>query len=317
VSEFFTLSVLVATIASAVRLAVPYLLAALGETIGQRSGVLNLGVDGVMLLSAFGSYYAVVETGSHILGIVVGLAIGAFMGVVYAVVTVFLQAEQGISGIGIFLFGLGFSDLLFQEWVGTVVPIRSLPSLSKLPGVGGFFEQLEDITYIGELFFSHNLMTYVAFALVPVVTWMLNNTTFGLNIKAVGENPQAADSLGVSVEKTRFAAIMIGNTMAGLAGATLSLQLGAFQHNLTNGLGFIAVALVYFGAWRAKWVMAGAMLYGIVTATRLQWQARDIIPNSASDLAAMAPALITILALVLLAKRVRGPAALTKPFSRH
>ena len=90
-----------------------------------------------------------------------------------------------------------------------------------------------------------------------------------------------------------------------------------FQQNLTNGLGFIAVALVYFGAWRAKWVMAGAMLYGIVTATRLQWQARDIIPNSASDIAAMAPALITILALVLLAKRVRGPAALTKPFSRH
>jgi len=316
-SDFFTLSVLVATIASAVRLAVPYLLAALGETIGQRSGVLNLGVDGVMLLSAFGSYYAVVETGSHVIGIIVGLLIGAVMGVVYAVVTVVLQAEQGISGIGIFLFGLGFSDLLFQELVGTVKPIKSLPSLAKLPGVGPLFEKLEDITYLGELLFSHNLMTYVAFALVPAVTWMFKHTTFGMNIKAVGENPQAADSLGVSVEQTRFAAIMIGNTLAGLAGATLSLQLGAFQHNLTNGLGFIAVALVYFGAWRAKWVLAGAMLYGLVTATRLQWQARDIIPNSASDLAAMAPALITILALVLLAKRVRGPAALTRPFSRH
>lgn len=316
-SEFFTLSVLVATIASAVRIAVPYLLAALGETIGQRSGVLNLGVDGVMLLSAFGAYYAVVETGSHMLGIAVGLAIGAFMGVVYGIVTVVLQAEQGISGIGIFLFGLGFSDLLFEELVGTVVPVRSLPRLAQLPGVGSLFEKLEDITYLGDLLFSHNLLTYIAFALVPLVTWMLNHTTFGLNIKAVGENPQAADSLGVSVERTRFAAIMIGNTLAGLAGATLSLQLGAFQNNLTNGLGFIAVALVYFGAWRAKWVMAGAMLYGIVTATRLQWQARDIIPNSASDLAAMAPAIITILALVLLAKRVRGPAALTRPFSRH
>jgi len=316
-SEFFTLSVLVATIASAVRLAVPYLLAALGETVGQRSGVLNLGVDGVMLLSAFGAYYAVVETGSHVIGIIVGLAIGAFMGLVYGFVTVVLHAEQGISGIGIFLFGLGFSDLLFQEWVGTVKPIRSLPSLADLPGVGGLFEELEGIPHLGELLFSHNVLTYVAFALVPIVTWMLANTTFGLNIKAVGENPQAADSLGVSVEGTRFAAIMIGNTLAGLAGATLSLQLGAFQHNLTNGLGFIAVALVYFGAWRAKWVLAGAMLYGIVTATRLQWQARDIIPNSASDLAAMAPAIITILALVLLAKRVRGPDALTRPFTRH
>lgn len=279
--------------------------------------MLNLGVDGVMLLSAFGAYYAVVETGSHMLGIAVGLLIGLLMGVVYAVVTVNLHAQQGISGIGIFLFGLGFSDLLSQELVGAIQPIRKLPSLAKLPLVGGIFEPLEDIKYLGELLFSHNLLTYVAFALVPLVTWMMNNTTFGLNIKAVGENPQAADSLGVSVERTRFFAIMIGNTLAGLAGATLSLQLGVFQQNLTNGLGFIAVALVYFGAWRAKWVMAGAMLYGIVTATRLQWQARDIIPNSASDIAAMAPALITILALVLLAKRVRGPAALTKPFSRH
>lgn len=316
-SEFFTLSVLVATIASAVRFAVPYLLAALGETVGQRAGVLNLGVDGVMLLSAFGAYYAVVETGSHLFGIFVGLLIGLFMGVVYGVVTVNLHAEQGISGIGIFLFGLGFSDLLFQELVGTVIPIRKLPSLADLPGVGAIFEPLEGITYLGELLFSHNLMTYLAFALVPAVTWMLNSTTFGLNVRAVGENPQAADSLGVSVEKTRFAAIMIGNALAGLAGATLALQLGAFQHNLTNGLGFIAVALVYFGAWRSKWVLAGAMLYGIVQATRLQWQARDIIPNSASDLAAMAPAIITILALVLLAKRVRGPAALTRPFTRH
>jgi len=317
VSEFFTLTVLSATLASAIRLAVPYTFAALGETIGQRSGVLNLGVDGVMLVSAFGAYYAVLRTGSHLLGVGVGLLIGLLMGVVYAVVTVHLHAQQGISGIGIFLFGLGFSDLLAQELVGAIQPIRRLPSLAQLPGVGGIFEPLEDISVIGELLFSHNLLTYLAFVLVPLVTWLLNSTTFGLNIKAVGENPQAADSLGVSVERTRFAAILIGNTLAGLAGATLALQLGVFQQNLTNGLGFIAVALVYFGAWRAKWVLAGAMLYGIVTATRLQWQARDIIPNSASDLAAMAPALITILALVLLAKRVRGPAALTKPFSRH
>lgn len=316
-SEFFTLSVLVATFASAVRLAVPYLLAALGETIGQRSGVLNLGVDGVMLLSAFGAYYTVLQTGSHTLGVLVGLLVGLTMGLIYGVVTVVLHAEQGISGIGIFLFGLGFSDLLFQELVGTPKPIASLPKLAKLPGVGGLFETLEDIPYLGEALFSHNLMTYLAFVLVPVVTWLLGNTTFGLNIRAVGENPQAGDSLGVSVAWTRFFAILIGNSLAGLAGATLSLQLGIFQHNLTNGLGFIAVALVYFGAWRSRWVMAGAMLYGIVTATRLQWQARDIIPRSASDLAAMAPAIITILALVLLARRVRGPAALTRPFTRH
>ena len=308
-SDFFTLSILVATFASGVRTAMPYLLAALGETIGQRSGVLNLGVDGVMLLGAFGAYYTVLETDNHWLGVLVGIAIGLFMGFVYAVVTVYLHAQQGISGIGIFLFGLGFSDLLFQELVGTPKPIRALPKV-EIP-------LLADIPHLGDALFNHNLLTYAAFLLVPAVTWLLMRTTFGLNGRAVGEHPQAADSLGVSVEHTRFQAILIGNTMAGLAGAGLSLQLAIFQHNLTNGLGFIAVALVYFGAWKPKWVMAGAMLYGLVTATRLRWQSLDIIPQGASDVAAMAPAIITILALVLLASRVRGPAALTRPFTRH
>ncbi len=316
-SQFFTVSVLLATLATAIRFAVPYLLAALGETIGQRSGVLNLGVDGIMLLGGFGAYYTVLETQSHLAGIGVGIAVGLFMGIVYAYVTVFLHAEQGISGIGIFLFGLGFSDLLFQELVGTPKPIKPLPTLDKLPGVGGIFEPLIDIPVVGELLFDHNLLTYFALLLVPFVTWLLMKTTFGMNVRAVGENPQAADSLGVSVAKTRFIAILIGSSLAGLAGATLSLQLAIFQHNLTNGLGFIAVALVYFGAWQPRWVLAGALLYGLVTATRIRWQSLDIIPQSASDIAAMAPAIITILALVLLASRVRGPAALTKPFSRH
>ena len=315
-SDFFSLSVIVATLATAIRFAVPYLLAALGETIGQRSGVLNLGVDGIMLLGAFGAYYTVLETDSHLFGILVGRAIGVVMGVVYAVVTVYLHAQQGISGIGIFLFGLGFSDLLFQELVGTPKPIKPLPTLDELPLVGPIFEPLVDLEYVGTLLFDHNLLTYLAFALVPVVTWLLMKTTFGLNVRAVGENPQAADSLGVSVTRTRFTAIVLGSSMAGLAGATLSLQLAIFQHNLTNGIGFIAVALVYFGAWQPRWVMAGALLYGLVTATRLKWQSLDIIPQGASDIAAMAPAVITILALVLLANRVRGPAALTKPFTR-
>ncbi len=276
-SDFFTLSILVATFASGVRTAMPYLLAALGETIGQRSGVLNLGVDGVMLLGAFGAYYTVLETDNHWLGVLVGIAIGLFMGFVYAVVTVYLHAQQGISGIGIFLFGLGFSDLLFQELVGTPKPIRALPKV-EIP-------LLADIPHLGDALFNHNLLTYAAFLLVPAVTWLLMRTTFGMNVRAVGENPQAADSLGVSVEHTRFQAILIGNTMAGLAGAGLSLQLAIFQHNLTNGLGFIAVALVYFGAWKPKWVMAGAMLYGLVTASRIRWQSLDIIPQCASDVA--------------------------------
>jgi len=230
---------------------------------------------------------------------------------------VFLHAKQGISGIGIFLFGLGFSDLLFQELVGTPLPIRPLPRLDQLPAVGAIFEPLVELPVVGPVIFDHDLLTYLAFVLVPVITWLMRKTTFGMNVRAVGENPQAADSLGVSVARTRFVSILIGSTLAGLAGATLSMQLAIFQQNLTNGIGFIAVALVYFGAWRPRWVMAGALLYGVVTATRIRWQSLGIIPQGASDVAAMAPAIITILALVLLASRVRGPAALTRPFTRH
>lgn len=307
--DLFTVSVLVSTFAAGIRLATPYLLAALGETIGQRSGVLNLGVDGVMLLSAFGAYWTVLETESHVLGMLVGLLVGLVMGLVYAAITIIFQAEQGISGIGIYLFGLGFSDLLFEELVGTPTPIKSLPKV-KIP-------LLADIPHLGDALFNHRVTTYLAFLLVPVVTLMLAKTTFGLNVRAVGENPEAADSLGVSVGLVRFRAILIGNGFAGVAGAALVLGLGIFQPNLTQGLGFIAVALVYFGAWRPRGVMVGALLYGLVAAIVLQLKARELIPLEASDLAAMAPAVLTIVALVFLAGRIQAPAALTKPFSRH
>ncbi|MEM9564304.1 MAG: ABC transporter permease [Actinomycetota bacterium] len=306
--DLFTLSVLVTVLASGVRLATTYLLAALGETIGQRSGVLNLGVDGVMLLSAFGAYWTALETENLWLAALVGMLVGLLMGVVYAVITLVFRAEQGISGIGIYLFGLGFSDLLFEEIVGTPTPSARLPTIS--------IPVLADIPYVGEALFEHNLMTFLAFAMVPVVAFLLFRTTFGMNVRAVGENPEAADSLGVSVFWIRFRAILIGNALAGLAGAALTLRLGNFQNNLTQGLGFIAVALVYFGAWRPRGVMLGALLYGIVGALVLQLKARQIIPLEASDLAAMAPAVLTIVALVVLAGRVDAPSALTQPFSR-
>ena len=307
-SDFFTQAVLVATVASGIRLAVPLLLASLGETFGQRSGVLNLGVDGIMLLGAFGGYYMVLETGSVWLGLLMGIGIGVILGLVSAVISVTLKAEQGISGIGIYLFGLGMSDLLFQKLVGTPRPVSSFPKLD-IPG-------LSDIPILGDMLFRHSIIVYVAFGLVPVSMYIINRTTFGMNIRAVGENPEAADSLGVSVVRTRYLTVTIGGTLAGIAGAALAIDLGIFQQNLTNAQGFIAIALVYFGAWRPAGVMGGALLYGFVNSLVLQFKTLGIIPRGWSDIAAMAPAIITILALVLVARRFRQPAALTKPFSR-
>lgn len=307
-SEFFTVSVIVATLASGVRLATPFLLAGLGETIGQRSGVLNLGVEGVMLIGAFTAYFVALETGSAALGVLGAIAAGAAMGLLYAFITLVMQAEQGISGIGIFLFGLGFTDLLFQKQVGTPTPIEGLSKV-KIPILG-------DIPRVGEILFDHNVLVYVAFICVPLVWLMMNKTTFGLNIRAVGETPEAADTLGVSVNGTRLFTILLGNTFAGLAGAALALEVGVFQQNLTAGQGFIAVALVYFGAWRAVGVMSGALLFGVVSATVLQWKTLGIVTGATASLTAMAPAILTIVVLVLVSRRIAAPAALTKPFDR-
>ncbi|MDJ0954091.1 MAG: ABC transporter permease [Acidimicrobiia bacterium] len=307
-SELFTQAAIVAVVAGGIRLAVPLLVASLGETFGQRSGVLNLGVDGIMLLGAFGGYYAVLQSGSPWLGLLVGIGIGFIMGLVSALMAVTLKAEQGISGIGVYLFGLGFSDLLFQKWVGTPRPIPKFPKLD-IPG-------LSDIPWLGEMFFQHSVVIYLAFAAIPLSMWIINKTTFGMNIRAVGENPEAADSLGVSVSRVRWSTVTIGGTLAGIAGAILAIDLGIFQQNITNAQGFIAIALVYFGAWRPLGIMLGALLYGLVNALVLQMKVLEIIPPDWSDIAAMTPAIITILALVVVATRFSPPSALTKPFTR-
>ncbi len=310
--DIFTASVF----ASAIRLATPYIFSALGETFAQRSGVLNLGVDGMMLMGAFTGFYAVhiaqqneamSEPLSLLLGVAVALLVGGLMGLAMAFVSVTLKAKQGISGIGVYLFGLGLSELLFQQWVGTPKAVSGFPRLN--------FPILTDLPIVGEIFFHHNLLVYVAFALVPISTFVLNKTTFGLMIRAVGQNPEAADAMGVNVARVRYATTTIGGMMAGLAGASLSIALiNLFQQNLTAGQGFIAVALVYFGGWRPYAVAAGAMLFSFVNA--LQLQIKVIGADIPSEFAVMAPYVITIIALVFATKRHEQPTALTKPYER-
>jgi simple sugar transport system permease protein len=295
--------------ASMIRLATPYIFAGIGETFGQRSGVLNLGVDGIMLMGAFFSFYTVYATGSLVLGLLAALLIGLLLGLATAFISVSLKAEQGISGIGMYLFGLGMSELLFQKLIGTPKSVSGFPRL-HIP-------VLSDIQFlgIGEIFFNHNLLVYLAFFLVPVSAFVLNRTTFGLMIRAVGQNPEAADAMGINVARVRYMTVTLGGLFSGLAGASLSIALlNVFQQNLTSGLGFIAVALVYFGRWKPFGVLAGALLFSFVNALQLQVSAIGVdIP---SEFAVMAPYVITIIALVFASKQTEKPTALTKPFER-
>lgn len=306
-SDFFTTTVLVGILASGIRLATPYLFAAIGETFGQRSGVLNLGVDGQMLIGAFAAFYVVYATENLWLGVLGAIIVGGLMGLAMAFVTVNLKAQQGISGIGFFLFGLGMSDLLFQMMVGSVETVKGF---SKI-----YIPFLSDIPIIGQIFFSHNIMVYAAFLLVPVSWFFLNKTNLGLKIRAVGENPEAADSLGVSVARVRYFTLIQGGILSGIAGASLSIALlNVFQQNMTSGLGFIAVALVYFGGWRPWGVLGGALLFSMVSSLQLWMQVKNVpIP---SEFAVMLPYVLTILVLVVSVSRVRAPSALTKPFER-
>ncbi len=199
------------------------------------------------------------------------------------------------------------SDLLFQMTMGTVETVKGFPPI-HIP-------VLSDLPIVGEIFFRQNLLVYIAYALVPISWFVLNKTNFGLKIRAVGENPEAADSLGVSVNTVRYLTSILGGILSGIAGASLSIALlNVFQQNLTSGMGFIAVALVYFGGWRPVGVLIGSLIFSMVNALQLWVQVLNIpIP---SDIAIMMPYVLTILALVVAVQRVRPPTALGKPFER-
>jgi general nucleoside transport system permease protein len=307
ITDLLTPTVLMGIAYSGIRLATPYLYATIGETIGQLSGVLNLGVEGMMLLGAYAGFYTTLRSGNPWLGLLTAIVVGVILGLINAVVSVTLKAEQGISGIGFYLFGLGMSELLFQVTLGTVETVSGFP-LVRLPLLGS-------LPVVGDLLFNHDMMVYAAYALVPIAWFMLNKTTWGLKIRAAGQNPAAADSLGVNIAAVRYATVTLGGVLSSIAGASLSIAvLNVFQQNLTSGMGFIAVALVYFGGWTPFGALAGSLLFSTVNSLQNWVQLLGLpIPP---DFALMLPYVLTILALVLSVRKVRTPAALTKPFER-
>ncbi len=305
-SDFFNLTVLFGILGTGISLATPYLYASIGETFVQLSGVYNLGVDGIMLMGAYSGFFVALRTGNLWLGLLAAAIVGALMGLIMAVISVTLKAEQGISGIGLQLFGLGLSSLLFQKTIGSPQPITGFSAV-KIPLLG-------DIPYLGDVLFNHTVLVYGAFLLVPLAAFVLNKTTFGLKVRSAGQNPHAADTLGVNITRIRYTTLLIGGTLAGIAGASLSIAwVNLFQENMTNGMGFIAVALVYFGGWRPLGVLAGAMLFSLVNALQFQVQIGNL--NIPYDILVMLPYIMTILALAF-ARRTQAPAALSRPFER-
>jgi len=305
--DFLSVGVMVGILTSMIRLATPFLYAAIGETFSQSAGVVNLGVEGIMLLGGYAAFYVALTTGNLWLGSLAAVLVGLMMGLLMSFISVTLKAEQGISGIGLYMFGLGLSSLLFKIMIGTVKTVIGFQPVN--------IPILADIPVIGPILFQNSLPVYGAFLLVPIAWWVLEKTTLGLKIKSVGQNPAAADSLGINVDRIRYFSVCLGSVLAGLAGASLSIALvNLFQDNLTAGQGFIAVALVYFGGWNPWGVMGGALLFSVVNSLQLWMQVLGV--KISSDVAVMLPYLLTIAALMVTVNRARQPAALNKPFER-
>jgi len=309
-SNIFTVSFFVSLLASTIRLATPILLPALGQIYTQRAGILNLSVEGTMTIGAVAGFAATFYSGSLWLGILAGMVFGMLFALLMAVLSVTLRANQVIAGIALNILGIGLAVFFYRVIFG----IQSLPpqvepfKMLKIPF-------LSEIPVIGVIFFQHNIIVYLAFIMVIITWFILEKTTFGLKIKAVGENPKASDSKGISVNKYRYIAILIGGLYAGAAGAFMSIgYLNIFTESIIGGRGFIAVSVVIFARFLPIRAMWGALLFGIASALQLRLQALGI--DVANQLMLMLPYALTIIALVLASKKAEFPSAYTIPYSR-
>lgn len=299
--------IIAAVLGTGIRLAAPFLLAGIGELFSQRSGVYNLGVEGVMMLGAFTAFIVAWSVGLLYLAVVAAVLVGVLMGLIMAFISVTLEGEQGITGIGLYMFGWGLSGLLFRRYVGFITSVQGFGPL-KVAGLSSF-------PLVGPIFFHHNWFVYLSLLMVALSAVVLNRTPWGLNVRAVGMKPEAADSLGVSVSRVRYQCVVLGSALAALAGAAISLgEANMYADNITAGRGFIAVALVYFARWNPWGMLAGSLLFGMVTSLQLWIQVLGI--RFPYEVAVILPYLATIVALAGVSRRVWAPAALGKPFRR-
>jgi simple sugar transport system permease protein len=296
----FVLSVIVSS--------TPLLLAATGELVAERAGVLNLGVEGMMLIGAVSGFAVMVVTGSPLLAVIAAAIGGMVMAGIFAVVSLGFLASQVPTGLALTIFGTGLSALVGSGYVG--VAVHRLPKLD-IPG-------LSDIPFVGPVVFGQDALVYLSFATVVGVWFFLNRSRAGLILRAVGDSHDAAHAIGYPVVRIRYLATLFGGAMAGLGGAYMSLAYNSsWAENMTAGRGWIALALVVFATWRPFWLVVGAYLFGAIMYFSLYVQGVGIpVP---SQFVSMLPYLATVLVLVLISRdktriRLNAPACLGRPF---
>ncbi len=299
---------LVSLIAATLRVSTPLIFATLGELFCERSGILNLGIEGTMFCGAFTGFAVTSLTGSLWLGVAGAILSGVLSGLLMSLLSVRLGLNQHVSGLGITLLFTAISLFLYRVIFGegqkppAIVPFQQIELFSNNP-------VLHEI-------FSQYLLTYIAIIIIPVVWFILFRTVFGLKIRSVGDNPEATDAAGINVYRLRTAALMIGGGLMGLGGAFLSIaQLGSFSFEIIAGRGWVCIALIIFANWHPVKVLWGSLLFGGVQA--LQSRLQFIQPDLPYELFLSLPYIVTILALTLAGRNASYPAALLKPYKRE
>ncbi len=294
------------------RSAVPLLLASLGEIYAERSGVLNLGVEGMMAIGAFSSFSVALITGNPWLGVIAGMLAALLLAMVHGIVSITLMGNQIVSGLAITMLGLGLSSVLGRFYVGNQLPTDSRLSPTPIP-------ILSSIPALGKILFTQDPLFYASIVLALVMWFLLFKTRYGIVIRSAGENPAAVDAVGISVTKVRYISTAVGGLTAGLAGAYLSLSYSpAWIENMTAGRGWIALALVIFSLWNPLRALLGAYLFGIVEAGGYSFQAMGFSQWLLNGL----PYLLTLVILTLgatesMRKRMGAPKYLGIPYIRE
>jgi simple sugar transport system permease protein len=307
-------SVIIATIvswlAASIRISAPLLYAGLGGLIAQKGGIYNFGLEGMMLCGAFFAYYGSYVLGSPWLGLLLAVLSGALLGLLLGFTSIKLRVSQLVIGLGIGILGLGLTSYLYR-----LLDTSNAEPISKLfPSI--HFPFLSDIPILGEIFFSHNFMVYLSVVLVILTSWFYYRTTQGLNYRAVGENPQVADTVGINVYKYQYIAIVISGVLASLGGAFLTLtQTSRFMENLTAGRGWIALAAVILGKYNPWGVLLACFLFGAADAAQMQIQVMNLgIPY---QFLLMTPYVLAMLAMAGVVGKVRSPAAMGKAYVKN
>ncbi|MGD2071211.1 MAG: ABC transporter permease [Gemmatimonadota bacterium] len=303
-----TLAALAAFLEAGVRLGAPLALAALGETITERSGVINIGLEGSLIAGALGGAMGALATGSAGAGVLVGAVAGLGVAFVFAVFAVGLDTDQIITGTAVTLGGLGFTAVVYEASFGATGTALTLPTLAPLP-----VPLLESLPLVGRALFGQAPTVYLAYVLTPLLWLFLFGTGWGLELRAVGERPAAAEAAGVRVRRVRFLATLFGGLLAGVAGAHLALaHAGTFAEGMSAGKGFIAIAVVVLGRWNPVWVLPAALFFGAAEA--LQFLLQTLGLDVPYQLFLALPYLVTLVALAGRLGRARAPEWLARPW---